>query len=63
MQEQLIKSAKELLADGTVQKVVGWQKGLFDEDVTPAVFASAEELDKGFAHLRRSHYFGHSCSF
>ena len=48
MQEQLIKRAKELLADGTVQKVVGWQKGLFDEDVTPAVFASAEELDKGF---------------
>ena len=48
MQEQLIKRAKELLADGTVQKVVGWQKGLFDEDVTPAVFASAAELDKGF---------------
>ena len=48
MQEQLIKRAKELLADGTVQKVVGWQKGLFDEDVTPAVFANAEELDKGF---------------
>ncbi len=48
MQEQLIKRAKELLADGTVQKVVGWQKGLFDEDVTPAVFVSAEELDKGF---------------
>ena len=48
MQEQLIKRAKELLADGTVQKVVGWQKGLSDEDVTPAVFASAEELDKGF---------------
>ena len=34
MQEQLIKRAKELLADGTVQKVVGWQKGLFDEDLT-----------------------------
>ena len=48
MQEQLIKRAKELLADGSVQKVLGWQKGLFDEDVTPAVFTSAEELDKGF---------------
>jgi len=48
MQDQLIKRAKELLADGTVQKVVGWQKGLFEDDITPAVFTSAEELDKGF---------------
>lgn len=48
MQGKLIARAKELLAEGKVQKVVGWQKGLFDEDVTPAVFTSAEELDKGF---------------
>ena len=48
MQEQLIKRAKELLAEGKVQKVVGWKKGLFDEDITPAVFTSAEELDKDF---------------
>ena len=48
MQDKLIARAKELLADGTVQKVVGWKKGLFDDDITPAVFASAEELDKDF---------------
>ncbi|MBP5451558.1 MAG: 4Fe-4S dicluster domain-containing protein [Treponema sp.] len=48
MQDKLIKRAKELLSEGKVQKVVGWKKGLFDDDITPAVFASAEELDKGF---------------
>lgn len=48
MQEQLIKRAKELLSEGKVQKVVGWKKGLFEDDITPAVFTSAEELDKDF---------------
>ena len=41
MQEKLIEKAKSLLADGKVQKVLGWKKGLFDEDITPAVFTSA----------------------
>lgn len=48
MQEKLIERAKALLAEGKVQKVIGWKKGLFDEDITPAVFTSAEELDKDF---------------
>ena len=48
MQAELIKRAKELLAEGKVQKVVGWKKGLFEDDITPAVFASADELDKDF---------------
>lgn len=48
MQEKLIERAKALLAEGKVQKVVGWKKGLFDDDITPAVFTSAEELDKDF---------------
>lgn len=48
MQEQLIKRAKELLSEGKVQKIVGWKKGLFEDDITPAVFTSAEELDKDF---------------
>ena len=48
MQEKLVERAKALLAEGKVQKVVGWKKGLFDEDITPAVFTSAEELDKDF---------------
>ena len=53
MQDKLIKRAKELLAEGKVQKVVGWKKGLFDEDITPAVFTSAEELDKDFQIWRK----------
>ena len=48
MQDKLIARAKELLAEGKVQKVVGWKKGLFEDDITPAVFNSAEELDKDF---------------
>ena len=48
MQDKLIARAKELLAEGKVQKVVGWKKGLFDDDITPAVFTTAEELDKDF---------------
>lgn len=48
MQAKLIEKAKQLLAEGKVSKVVGWKKGLFDDDITPAVFASAEELDKDF---------------
>lgn len=48
MQDKLIARAKELLAEGKVQKVVGWKKGLFDDDITPGVFSSAEELDRDF---------------
>ena len=48
MQDKLIARAKELLAEGKVQKVVGWKKGLFEDDITPAVFTTAEELDKDF---------------
>ena len=48
MQAKLIARAKELLSEGKVNKVVGWKKGLFDDDITPAVFSSAEELDKDF---------------
>lgn len=48
MQEKLIARAKELLAEGKVQKVVGWRKGLFDYDVTPSVFTSAEDLEQNF---------------
>ena len=50
MQEKLIARAKELLAEGKVQKVVGWRKGLFDYDVTPSVFTSAEDLAGGRLH-------------
>ena len=50
MQEAMIKRAKELLADGTVTLVIGWKRGEFVYDVTPAVFTTAEELDSDFVY-------------
>lgn len=47
---KMIERAKELLSEGKVQRVVGWKKGLFDDDITPGTFSSAEELDKGFIY-------------
>ncbi len=46
--EQLIDRAAALLADGTVCAVLGWKKGEFDYDLTPAVFESEDELKNGF---------------
>ena len=40
----LVEKASALLADGTVNRVLGWKRGEFDYDVTPAVFQTAEEL-------------------
>ncbi len=50
MQEAMIKRAKELLAEGTVNRVMGWQAGEFAYDITPTVFSSADELDKAFVY-------------
>ncbi len=41
---KMLERAKKLLADGTVDRVIGWKKGEFAYDMTPAVFESAEEL-------------------
>ncbi|WP_303789796.1 4Fe-4S dicluster domain-containing protein [Ruminococcus flavefaciens] len=48
MQEAMINKAKQLLADGTVNRVIGWKRGEFAYDITPAVFETAEELDNEF---------------
>lgn len=50
MQDRMINRAKELLQDGTVNRVLGWKTGEFDYDITPAVFTSADELDKDFIY-------------
>ena len=50
MQRELIRRAAELLENGTVNRVLGWQKGQFVYDITPAVFTSAEELEKDFVY-------------
>ena len=44
MQEGMVKRASELLADGTVVRVLGWKNGEFAYAPTPAVFESAEAL-------------------
>ena len=46
--EDLLKIAAARLADGTVTAVLGWRRGEFDWDVTPALFKTAEELAEGF---------------
>ena len=46
--EILVSKAAELLANGTVDRVLGWKAGEFDYDVTPAVFTSAEDIEKDF---------------
>ncbi len=50
MQEMMKKKALALLADGTVNRVLGWKKGNFVYDITPAVFESAEEVEKDFVY-------------
>lgn len=46
----MLAKAKEMLASGNVNRVIGWQKGLFEYDITPAIFENAEELDSSFIY-------------
>lgn len=48
--DTLVNKAKELLASGTVDRVLGWKKGEFSYDVTPALFTAAEEIDRDFVY-------------
>ncbi len=50
MQEIMKKRAVELLNNGSVARVLGWKKGEFDYDITPAVFESAEEIENEFIY-------------
>lgn len=43
--EKVIARAKELLASGEVQRVLGWEKGEFDYERTPALFEQGN-IDK-----------------
>ncbi|MBQ0091922.1 MAG: 4Fe-4S dicluster domain-containing protein [Clostridiales bacterium] len=44
--DQLLRKAKELLQNGTVDRVMGWKKGEFDYDLTPAVFKTEGDLSE-----------------
>ncbi len=46
--EILLQKAVSLLESGRVSRVLGWKKGEFDADVTPAVFETADELASDF---------------
>lgn len=50
IQEKIVERAKELLADGTVVAVWGWEKGEMPWDRVPALFTSAEDLEKRFVY-------------
>ena len=50
MQEQIIAKAKELLQNGTVDRVLGWKVGEFKYDLAPGVFTSADEVDREFVY-------------
>lgn len=50
MQERLKQKALELLNNGTVDRVLGWKVGEFFYDLTPAVFTSAEQIEKEFTY-------------
>lgn len=47
--QELINRAKELLADGTVNRVLGWRAGDFDYNPEPAYFNDAQSLE-GFVY-------------
>ena len=46
MQEQVKAKAIELLQNGTCDRVLAWKTGEFFYDLTPAVFTTAEEIEK-----------------
>ena len=46
----MLSKAKELLQNGTVNRVLGWKRGEFVYDITPAVFETAEELEADFVY-------------
>lgn len=48
--DAVLARAKELLSNGTVNRVIGWEKGLFEDDQTPRIFTTVEELDKNFVY-------------
>lgn len=44
----LVEKAVSLLENGSVCCVLGWKKGEFDYDITPAVFTSKEDIEENF---------------
>ena len=60
VERKMIERAKELLESGEIKRVIGWKKGEFIYDPTPAVFESVDELSdfvyNGFCGANLSKY-------
>ena len=54
MQEELIKRAKELLADGTVARVLGWKAGDLPYNPEPSYFEPEQIHDRSFQAGRKN---------
>ena len=58
--QEIVNRAKELLADGTVARVLGWKAGEMSYDVQPSYFETAQSLDEfvynGFCGANLSKY-------
>ena len=50
MQELMKKRGVELLSTGAVDRIIGWKKGEFAYDCTPAVFTDAKDLWENFVY-------------
>ena len=48
--QELINRAKELLADGTVARVLGWKRGDFVYNPEPHIVTDASELEREFGY-------------
>ncbi len=46
--DMLIEKAGALLSSGQVNRVLGWEKGEFSYDLTPAIFTDVEQMKKDF---------------
>ena len=46
--DALVEKAVSMLESGAVSAVLGWRRGEFDYDVTPAVFDSVDEIKNNF---------------
>ena len=48
--QEIINRAKELLADGTVVRVLGWRIGDLPYNPEPSYFETAEDLEANFVY-------------
>ena len=48
--QEIVNRAKELLADGTVNRVLGWKAGDLPYNPEPAYFEKEEDLEESAFH-------------